>query len=101
MRREKLPESTIQARLAQAGGWNYVDGRLQKKYRFKRFTQSIDFVTRLARVAEEELNHHPDIFISFNQVTLYLMTHAVKGITDFDFALAGKADELAAAVMGG
>lgn len=93
----KLTETEIQQRLQSLAGWTLSDGKLVKKFRFKRFAQSIDFVSRVARAAEEQ-DHHPDFFISFNQVTLYYMTHRYKGITDRDFQGAATADALAAQI---
>lgn len=91
----KLSAAEVQERLAHLNGWSVVDGKLQKKYRFKRFLQSVDFVNRIAQAAEDQ-DHHPDIFISFNQVTLYFMTHEFRGITERDFRGAQHADGLAA-----
>jgi 4a-hydroxytetrahydrobiopterin dehydratase len=54
------------------------------------------FVNRLAEAAEAA-NHHPDLFISWNKVTVSLSTHSEGGVTERDLSLAGEADRLAAA----
>ena len=51
------------------------------------------FVNKVGDVAEEQ-DHHPDIFINWNKVTLTLWTHVIKGLFDNDFILAAKIDEL-------
>ena len=76
------------------GGWE-VEGEkeIQKKFNFKSFRESIDFVNRVANLAEEE-NHHPDIHIRYRNVTLDLSTHAIGGLSENDFILASKIDLL-------
>jgi 4a-hydroxytetrahydrobiopterin dehydratase len=54
---------------------------------------AISFINRVAVIAERK-NHHPDIRISYNRVTISLITHDVKGLTDLDFQLAEEIDTL-------
>ena len=54
--------------------------------------KSIDFVNRIARKAQK-INHHPDIDIRFNRVTLKLTTHDAGGLTEKDFSLARQSDK--------
>jgi 4a-hydroxytetrahydrobiopterin dehydratase len=75
-------------------GWEEVEGALQREFRFKDFAAAIDFVNRVAEVAEAE-NHHPDIEIHWNRVKLRFWTHAKEAITERDHALAARADRLA------
>lgn len=75
-------------------GWNEVRGALQRGYRFKDFTEAIAFVNRLATAAEEA-NHHPDIEISWNAVTVRWWTHTKQAITERDVEMAKRTDELA------
>lgn len=75
-------------------GWNEIRGALERVYRFKDFAEAIAFVNRLA-VAAEEADHHPDIAISWNAVTVRWWTHAKQAITERDIELAGRTDELA------
>lgn len=75
-------------------GWNEVRGALQRGYRFKDFAEAMGFVNRLAE-ASETANHHPDITISWNAVTVRWWTHVKRAITDTDVEMARLTDELA------
>jgi 4a-hydroxytetrahydrobiopterin dehydratase len=77
-------------------GWNEVRGALERGYRFESFAEAIAFVNRLAAAAEEA-DHHPDIAISWNAVTVRWWTHVKRAITDRDAELARRTDELAKA----
>jgi 4a-hydroxytetrahydrobiopterin dehydratase len=67
--------------------------RIEKVFKFKNFKKAMIFVNRVADIANEQ-DHHPDIFIHWNEVTLTLYTHAIKGLHDNDFIIAAKIDEL-------
>ncbi len=73
-------------------GWELRDGRLGKQYAFRTFLRAIAFVNSVAYLSEGA-GHHPDITINYNKVTLRLMTHSEKGLTDRDFALARDIEE--------
>ena len=75
-------------------GWNEVGGALQRGYRFTDFREAMAFANRLAEAAEEA-NHHPDITISWNTVTVRWRTHVKRAITQKDVEMARKTDELA------
>ena len=75
-------------------GWAEVEGALQRELRFKDFAAAIDFVDRLAEIAEEA-NHHPDIAIHWNRVTVRWWTHVQGAITARDVELARRTDRLA------
>jgi 4a-hydroxytetrahydrobiopterin dehydratase len=75
-------------------GWNEVRGALQRGYRFKEFREAVAFVNRLAKEAEAA-NHHPDIAISWNAVTVRWWTHVKRAITERDIEMAKRTDELA------
>jgi len=75
-------------------GWSEVDSALEREFRFADFRAAMDFVNRVAEVAEAE-NHHPDIAIRYNHVTLRWWTHTAGGITDRDRELAGRTGGLA------
>ena len=67
---------------------------MKKEYEFKDFRQAIQFINKVADVAEAE-NHHPNILLhDWNKVRLTLSTHAVSGISQKDFSLASKIDEI-------
>jgi 4a-hydroxytetrahydrobiopterin dehydratase len=73
--------------------WTQCDHSIIREFSFKDFRQAIDFVNRVAEVAETE-NHHPDISISYSKVKLDLSTHSAGGLTSKDFELATKVDLL-------
>ena len=75
-------------------GWNEVRGALQRGFRFADFQEAIAFVNRLAEAAEEA-NHHPDIAISWNAVTVRWWTHVKHAITERDIEMAARTNELA------
>lgn len=77
-----------------AEGWDIVDEALQRVFRFDDFVGSLGFVNRVGELAERE-NHHPDIAISWNEVTLRWWTHSAGGITDRDRELAALSADLA------
>jgi len=67
--------------------------RLTRRFEFEDFKKAIEFVNRVAEVAEQE-GHHPDIAIHWNQVDLTLWTHKIGGLHQNDFILAAKIDRL-------
>ncbi len=82
--------------LQQTEGWfleKSGEHKIQKNFKFKDFRTAIDFVNRVADLAEQE-GHHPDITINYNVVGLELFTHAIGGLSENDFILAAKIDEL-------
>jgi 4a-hydroxytetrahydrobiopterin dehydratase len=74
-------------------GWNEVDEALEREFRFDGFPQALEFVHRVAELAEAA-NHHPDIEIHYNRVTLRWWTHTAGGITDRDRELAARTSQL-------
>ena len=91
---QKLPDSEIQARLRELDGWSLADGKLTREFRFKDFTRAFGFMTSAA-LAAEKMDHHPEWSNVYNKVRVQLVTHSAGGITDLDFTLAKKLDELA------
>ncbi len=75
--------------------WMLIDGgrMLATTYTFRDFVETINFVNKIAAVAEEE-QHHPDLTISYNNLGVELMTHAIGGLSENDFILAAKIDEI-------
>ena len=77
------------------GGWEEEGGALRRDFRFADFVEALAFVNRVGEAAET-MNHHPDIDIRWNTVTLRLSTHSRGGVvTDLDRDLAARIDELA------
>ena len=73
--------------------WRLKEKSIEREFKFKNFQEAIDFVNEVAVLAEQE-NHHPDIRISYNRVRLELMTHKIGGLSNNDFILAAKIEEL-------
>ncbi len=75
--------------------WMLIDSghMLARTFNFKDFVQTMAFVNKVATIAEEE-QHHPDLTISYNTLSIELMTHAINGLSENDFILAAKIDEL-------
>jgi 4a-hydroxytetrahydrobiopterin dehydratase len=73
--------------------WIDSRGALERTFELPSFLEAIAFVGRVAAVAEEA-NHHPDITISYKKVTLRWTTHSAGGITDLDYQLATRTNEL-------
>ena len=88
-----LSKDDIQERLKKMEGWAYNENALHKKYTFPSFLPGIQFVNKIAVVAENA-GHHPDITINYNVVGISLSTHSAGGVTEKDFDLAGKIDQM-------
>jgi 4a-hydroxytetrahydrobiopterin dehydratase len=75
-------------------GWNVAkEQQLEKEYKFKDFREALDFTNKVGELAEAQ-GHHPDIFLAWGKVKLVIWTHKINGLTESDFVLAAKADEL-------
>jgi 4a-hydroxytetrahydrobiopterin dehydratase len=90
---KKLTDAEIQALLRKLPGWKLVNGKLHQEYECKDFVAAFGNMTRVALVAEA-MNHHPEWFNVWNKVMIDLTTHSVKGISDYDFVLAEKIEEI-------
>ena len=88
---EKLTEARVTEGLAELGGWSEINGAIQRTFQFKDFVTAMAFVNQAADLAEER-QHHPDIMIRYNKVTLTLSTHDAGGITEKDFDYAKTVD---------
>jgi len=89
-----LDQEAIDSRLGDLDGWSQSGGSIRKAFRQGNFKGSVDFVNRLTPPAEE-MNHHPDLAISWDTVTVSLSTHSEGGLTESDFELAAKIDSVA------
>lgn len=89
----KLTAPLIKMRCAALPDWKKAGARLTRTFQFPDFPTAIRFVNQVARRAEEA-GHHPDIDIRWNKVTLALTTHDAGGLTEKDFALARKLDQI-------
>ena len=76
-------------------GWRVnEEHHISKTFTFPDFRQALGFVNRAGEVAEEQ-GHHPDIYLSWGKVEIKLWTHKIDGLTESDFIMAAKIDELA------
>jgi 4a-hydroxytetrahydrobiopterin dehydratase len=90
---KKLTDAQIDEHLGKHTNWALVDGKLHREFTCKDFVAAFGKMTSVALVAES-MNHHPEWFNVWNKVVIDLNTHSVKGISDLDFTLAGKIDEI-------
>jgi 4a-hydroxytetrahydrobiopterin dehydratase len=96
----KYSLAEAQAQIAKLSGWRLThDGeRIRKDWTVKNFMAGIEFFNAVARVAEDD-NHHPDVHLeSYRQLGIELWTHAIGGLSENDFILAAKIDQLPVAV---
>jgi len=89
-----MEDAEIEARLAEHPGWERQGKAIAKSFKRGDFVGSVNFVQSLLGPAEE-MNHHPDLEISWDTVTVSLCTHSDGGVTAVDFELASKIDALA------
>lgn len=82
-----ISSNDLQQSIQQLSGWGVRPNAIAKDYHFADFKAAMAFVNRVADLAEAA-NHHPDISISWNRVTLTLSSHAAGGVTDRDLSLA-------------
>lgn len=101
-----MTEEEANKYLSETLGWKLADDKksISRDFEFSAeggsapggknpFMMAMDFVNRVAAVANEE-DHHPDIYIFYNKVTLTLSTHAIGGLSENDFILAAKINQL-------
>ncbi len=90
----RLSDGDIDERLAGLNGWERDGEAIVKRFDRGDFKGSVDFVNQLTPDAEE-MNHHPDLEISWKTVTVTITTHSEGGLTEGDFELARRIDALA------
>jgi 4a-hydroxytetrahydrobiopterin dehydratase len=79
--------------MEQLVGWSFEQGHLAKSYLFNDFAGALEFVNRIGAIAEEQ-SHHPDIYMTWGKVSVEIWTHKIDGLTESDFILAAKFDEI-------
>jgi len=91
----RLTAPTIKTLMKQLpGNWKLKGTQLlEKTYKFRDFQQALAFTNQVGALAEEQ-EHHPDILLTYGQVRIQLSTHHAKGLTENDFILAAKINEL-------
>ena len=89
-----LTEADIQQALQQLPGWKKSGHAIDRVFQFASFVQAMEFVNHIAEAAEA-INHHPDILVNYNKVTLTLVSHDSGGVTQRDLKMAARINELA------
>ena len=88
-----LSDAEIQQALSSLHGWQQNGKAIQRVFRFPDFKAAMEFVNKIADAAEQA-NHHPDIDIRYNTVTLALVSHDAGGVTQRDVRMAGVIDKI-------
>jgi 4a-hydroxytetrahydrobiopterin dehydratase len=75
-------------------GWQVVnEHHLEKEFKFKDFREALDFTNKVGELAEAQ-GHHPDFYLAWGKVKLQIWTHKIDGLTESDFVMAAKIDQL-------
>jgi len=90
---EKLTDAEIQKQLPNLRGWKLENGKLHRAFECKDFVAAFGRMTQVA-LAAEAMNHHPEWCNVWNKVVIDLNTHSVQGISNLDFQLAEKINEI-------
>jgi 4a-hydroxytetrahydrobiopterin dehydratase len=90
-----LSDQEIEARLGELDGWSREGDAITKSFKNEDFVGSVRFVDAIVDPAEE-MNHHPDLSISWDEVKVSITNHAAGGLTENDFVLAKRIDQVAA-----
>lgn len=88
-----LSLSEINDSLKEVSEWNFIENELEKKFVFKNFKEAMDFINKIAIIAEE-IHHHPEWKNVYNKVTIKLTTHDFGGVSKKDFDLAKAIDKV-------
>ena len=91
---ERLTDEQRREALDRLNDWREDGGTISRTFHFRDFARAIDFVNAVAEMAED-VNHHPDIDIRYNKVTISLTTHSAGGLTRNDIELGAGIDNLA------
>lgn len=88
-----MTQAEAQQQIALLPNWSLIDNRIERKFIFVDYFETIAFVNALAYVVSRE-DHHPDLKVSFNHCTVQFSTHSVNGLSNNDFICAAKADAI-------
>ncbi len=78
----------------QVEGWDVIEEHhLSKTYKFPNFVKALEFVNKVGSIAEQQ-GHHPNIFLTWGKARIETWTHKINGLTESDFILAAKIDEI-------
>ncbi|MFI6288981.1 4a-hydroxytetrahydrobiopterin dehydratase [Streptomyces sp. NPDC051018] len=97
MATEPLSHQEIEDRLRELSGWSFQDDRITREYRLSSHFAAVALVVHIARV-QDELNHHSDLALGYNTVSLSVRTHDAGGVvTEKDIRLATRVERIARA----
>lgn len=89
-----LTEGEIEPLIKQLSGWRVENNsKITKEFKFKNFKEAVAFVNSITEIAEQE-GHHPDLYVAWGKVVVYIWTHKIDGLTESDFILAAKLDKI-------
>ncbi|RFC48744.1 MAG: 4a-hydroxytetrahydrobiopterin dehydratase [Verrucomicrobia bacterium] len=88
-----IPEEELEQWMKKIPEWDLEDDCICRSFEFDSYMEGIDFVNGIAEIAEEA-DHHPDLEVSYGMVDVTLTTHDLKGLTEQDFLLAQKIDQM-------
>jgi 4a-hydroxytetrahydrobiopterin dehydratase len=91
---DRLDDDAIESRLGELDGWARDGEAITKAFKCGDFVGSVAFVQKLVDPAED-MGHHPDLSLSWDEVQVTITTHAAGGLTESDFELAKRIDALA------
>ena len=89
-----LSEAEVQSRLASMPGWELRDGWIRRKYRTPGWAHTLMLANTIGFLADAAY-HHPDVVLGYAEVTVKLQTHSVHGLTELDFELAKRIEDIA------
>lgn len=89
----KLGQEEIIRLLREVPGWKQDGDRIARTLTFNNFVEAMKFVNKMAEIAERE-GHHPDFTVHYNRVEVVIWTHAIGGLSENDFILAAKINEI-------
>lgn len=89
----KLSPEEAQSQLAEAPGWSIQDDKLSKSFKFKSYKDGIVFASAVGFLADN-LDHHPDLTITYGEVRVSVNTHSVEGLSPYDFELAKRIEAI-------
>ena len=88
-----IPEDELEQWMKKIPEWDLEDDCICRSFEFDSYMEGIDFVNGIAELAEEA-DHHPDLEVSYGMVDVTLTTHDLKGLSEQDFLLAQKIDQM-------
>ncbi len=98
MARKKLAAEEIAERIGELKTWAAEDDKLKKRFAFPNFAEALSFINSVGAIAEER-DHHPDIHFGWGYAEFSITTHDAGGLTENDFVLAQKIDEISQQIL--